>query len=270
MSPPVTRIANRGLNILASRYPHGVLREGEDRLQQQTRLIYVDDSGDDQAGWIVFAWHEFDQADWHAVLEHRLTWRKRLYRNQEFQIPASQHLHTADFLGLRNSLEVAANPDLNLDAGTRRRKQVQASRVKVVEQALHTLRSDSALTFGYVARRLKEGDDPGHHKGDLYKEFVLAMDAELARNGDRGLIIMDGVGDDGRYTRAHRELRLATRALVEDPLFQRQHTSQMVQMSDLIAYAAYQHEYRADGKKFAWDWWTNFLEPKSSPLTGRL
>lgn len=51
------------------------------------RVFYVDDSGVDNQGWVIFGWLEFLLQDWARVLDHRLRWRKTL--NESVGIPAS-------------------------------------------------------------------------------------------------------------------------------------------------------------------------------------
>lgn len=63
---------------------------------------------------------------------------------------------------------------------------------------------------------------------------------------------MDGDGTDNSYTAAHGRLNLATRSLVEDPMFRHSPGSQWVQLADATAYAAYQHLLRHETKRFAW------------------
>lgn len=74
-------------------------------------------------------------------------------------------------------------------------------------------------------------------------------------------MFVDGDGSDPRYFTAHRELKLAGRHIIEDPLFQYSHRSQWVQMADMVAYAAYQHLARYRGKEFAWSWYERHLMP---------
>jgi hypothetical protein len=77
-------------------------------------------------------------------------------------------------------------------------------------------------------------------KAQMYAEFVLYVEKRLAVDGELGWILMDGNGTDTTYAAAHRALKLADRRVIEDPLFQGSHLSQMVQMADLVAWTAYQ------------------------------
>jgi hypothetical protein len=77
-------------------------------------------------------------------------------------------------------------------------------------------------------------------KAQMYAEFALYVEKRLAVDGELGWILMDGNGTDTTYAAAHRALKLADRRVIEDPLFQGSHLSQMVQMADLVAWTAYQ------------------------------
>ncbi len=77
----------------------------------------------------------------------------------------------------------------------------------------------------------------------------------LTAAGELGILYMDGDGTDRSYVAAHRELKLATRSLIEDPAFQHSHSSHLVQFADLVAYAGYQHVLQLPEKRFAWPWY---------------
>lgn len=66
---------------------------------------------------------------------------------------------------------------------------------------------------------------------------------------------MDGDGTDPAYRAAHRELKLATRSLIEDPLFQNSQHSQWVQMADIVACTAYMRLARIRAKAHTWGWY---------------
>mgnify|MGYP001677526960 FL=1 len=50
-------------------------------------------------------------------------------------------------------------------------------------------------------------------------------------------------------------LNLKTRNIIEDPFFINSHTSQWIQVADLIAYSAYQCVLHSPAKEFTWDWY---------------
>jgi hypothetical protein len=80
------------------------------------------------------------------------------------------------------------------------------------------------------------------------------------------MVFMDGDGTAAGYHHAHRELKLAHRHVIEDPLFVPAHRSAWVQMADLVAWTAYQHLLRHPGKRFAWAWYDRHL--RTSDVNG--
>jgi len=229
------------------------------------RLFYVDDSGVDNTGWVVFGWVEFLLLDWAQVLDHRIRWRKALYA--ERRIPASFHLHTAEFLGARGASESASLDGL-WNAGSR--KYVRNKRVAVLEQALANVGTCEQLRLGVAHRHTTSRNrDFARQKAEVYADLVAHLDGMLEQAGEVGLLVLDGDGSDISFRGGHRRLPLASRRLLEDPLYQRSHSTQLIQMADLVAFAGYQSLLRAPEKRFAWDWYTTFLasrDPRAQPL----
>jgi hypothetical protein len=207
------------------------------------RLFYVDDSGAEETGYATFSWIEFLIDDWKTGLRQVLDWRKKL--QSEYQIPVLYELHATKFANGRG--------DPSLDAAWNRSK---ANRSMVVDDAVAMLASWSWLSVGTVyshtaLRRRRFAVE----RGRLYVELVQLLDQRLTSAGEFGILVMDGDGSDDSYVSAHRRLPLVTRSLIEDPVFQHSHRSQLVQLADLIAYAAYQHLLQHPGKRFAWPWY---------------
>jgi hypothetical protein len=73
---------------------------------------------------------------------------------------------------------------------------------------------------------------------------------------------MDGDGSDFSYSRAHRALPLKSRNLLEDPLYQRPHGSQFVQVADLVAFTGYQSLLTTGDKTFTRRWYADHLTGK--------
>jgi hypothetical protein len=73
---------------------------------------------------------------------------------------------------------------------------------------------------------------------------------------------MDGDGSDFSYSRAHRALPLTSRNLLEDPLYQRSHGSQFVQMADLVAFTGYPSLLTTGDKTLTRRWYADHLASK--------
>jgi hypothetical protein len=90
-------------------------------------------------------------------------------------------------------------------------------------------------------------------------KFVEKINGLLEDRGERGIIVVDGK-DDSSYRPAHRALALRTRHIIEDPLMQSSRHSQLIQMADLVAHAAFQHQVGNPEKRFMWDWYPTLLQ----------
>lgn len=229
-------------------------------------MFYVDDSGVDNTGWVIFGWAEFMLSDWQKVLAHRLRWRKTLHR--QTQIPASYHLHTAEFLGNRG-----APPSLDAEWNAGTKKFIRRKRASVLEQALADVSHCAPLQVGLAYRHTSaRGKGFALEKAKVYVNLVNQLDQRLGAAGETGLLVLDGDGSDGSdgsFSHGHRTLPLKTRHLLEDPLYQRSHSSQLIQIADLIAFAGYQSLLRHPEKNFAWQWYGSYLAAKdvnSGPL----
>ncbi len=217
-------------------------------LTTPVRLLYIDDSGAEATGFIVYSWIETTLNDcWRGGLRGWLDLRKDLY--VRYRIPPAAELHAAPLLGGhgRPSLDSAVNSS-------------KQARNEVMELALATIGSATDFRVGTVYRETTaRGAAYGRERSVVYEAFIHHLDARLELADEWGMAIMDGNGSDKGYDSAHRALKLATRRVIEDPLFQSSHRSQWVQMADLVAWTAYQSLLRAPNKKFAWDWYDQHL-----------
>jgi hypothetical protein len=213
------------------------------------RFFYVDDSGAEDTGYVVYSWIECTFSTWHAGLRAWLDLRKSLY--EQYQIPPAMELHATKFINGRGTPSVNGG-NLNMSKAARR---------DVAEQALTIIGQCEELRVGTVFRhttaRTKQFTI---QKNQTYTALVDHLDARLGAAGEHGMILMDGDGSRAQgYYDAHRNLKLSNRCIIEDPLFVPAHRSQWVQMADLVAWSAYQNLLRHTGKKFAWEWYDTYL-----------
>ncbi len=204
------------------------------------RLFYIDDSGSETSKLTVFGWVELLLPSWNDVLRGWLDWRHQLYHS--IGIPADYELHATKFVNGRGR-----------PTGTSWDR-MKSYRTQTMTDALLTITSLPGLSTGAVFRHTPRGTKYHQSKAEAYAELVRRLDARLTASGEFGLIVLDGDGSDPTYRLAHRDLKLATRSLLEDPLFQGAHHSQWIQMADLIAYSAYMHLARIPAKQHTWEW----------------
>ncbi|MGX4695461.1 DUF3800 domain-containing protein [Streptomyces sp. JNUCC 63] len=218
------------------------------------RIFYIDDSGAENTGYVVYGWVEVDLQHWSAALRCWLDFRKALYAHTG--IPADYELHATQFITGRSNPSV--HPEWN------RQKRLRG---RVVQDALATIEVMPGTRAGAVYRRTSKTGRAYHaERAAVYEALLHYLDYNLAAVGDHGIIVMDGDGTDASYQREHRKLKLATRHIVEDPWFIGSHTSQPVQTADLVAYTAYQMVLRHPGKRFMWHWWPTLLPNANGPF----
>jgi hypothetical protein len=123
----------------------------------------------------------------------------------------------------------------------------------------------TALNAGIFVFRRPEAFVPRTYGPDRYvmgvgyDELISHLHDRLIATRDYASIFMDGNGSDPTYLRAHRNLPLAGRRVLEDPLFQLSHVSQWVQMADLVAWTTYQSILQHPGKALPAGWYDKHL-----------
>jgi len=218
------------------------------------RLFYVDDSGAESTGFVVYSWIECAIHDWRLGLRGWLDLRKALYA--EYGVPPAYELHATKFI--RGSGNPSTMPGWN------RRKQ---NRSDVMRSALATIGTTAELKTGTVYRHsAARGVAYQAERVQVYEALVAHLDERVGAAGEVGMILMDGDGTATGYYNAHRALKLAHRNIIEDPLFVPAHRSAWVQMADLVAWTAYQGLLRHPGKRFAWNWYDEHL--RASDVNG--
>jgi hypothetical protein len=212
------------------------------------RLFYIDDSGAEATGHIVYSWIETTPDGWREGLRAWLDLRRALY--VDYLIPPAVELHATKFAGGRGR------------PSTRPTNLTKTERWAAITQSLAVIGSTPALRVGTVHRHTTARRAAFHQEqAAVYEALVASLDRRLGAARALGMIVMDGNGEDPAYYDAHRGLKLAHRRIIEDPLFQHSHRSQWVQMADLTAWTAYQALARQPGKQFAWDWYDRHLRP---------
>jgi hypothetical protein len=211
------------------------------------RLFYVDDSGAEVTGFATYSWIEFRLESWKPGLRQVLDWRKALM--SAHQIPPLYELHATKFANGRG------NP--SLDPAWNRKK---SNRSIVVDDFVEFLAGCPWAGVGTVySQTTLRRTQFAKERARVYGELVRLIDDRLTAAGELGILVMDGDGSDDSYVSAHRNLPLATRSLIEDPVFQHSHRSQWVQLADMAAYAGYQHLLKHEGKEFSWPWYPGLM-----------
>ncbi|MGL4177124.1 MAG: DUF3800 domain-containing protein [Dermatophilaceae bacterium] len=209
------------------------------------RLFYIDDSGTVDTGHIVYSWIEVTPDCWNGGLRHWIDLRKELYATHK--IPPATELHAAQFVGGRGrpSTDSAVNAS-------------KAARREVMTRALKAIGENPDIVLGTVYRKTTTtGPAYARQRVAVYEKLLQHLDARLVKADEFGMIFMDG--SDQAYQRAHRQLKLSSRRIIEDPVYQSSHISQWVQMADLVAWSTYQSLLRHPRKRFTWNWYQTHL-----------
>lgn len=208
---------------------------------QRSYLVYVDDSGNEQVGWL-----------WSAIAHPVELWTDHLQRWLHFRswlyhahgVPANFELHAQVWLSAdpaRNTddeqLARVTQPDGELVPILRQGKSRRRTRFEVFEKALKTIGSlPDAQLF-----TTSTPSSSGPAKFDLYDDLLCFLEAFLLAEQAHGTLIVDGLHDGGGHLRrAHRALLIKQRRVVEDASHRSSADSQLLQMVDIAAYAALQ------------------------------
>jgi len=203
------------------------------------RVFYVDDSGNEGVTLIAAVTFEFES--WPRVLRAWLGWRKWLWR--QYQLPIDYEMHAQEFISGHGRIPPLDNPpDIDRNKGLRS----QAYR-----GSLQQLNRQNELQVTAIARH-------GRNVKEVYAEFVDSIDSWLGVRNELGFCIVDGK-DDSSYRPAHRALVLKTRSLLEDPLMQSSSHSQLIQIADLVSYAAFKHIDSEGRNPVIAGWYTELL-----------
>jgi hypothetical protein len=207
-------------------------------------IAYVDDSGDETTSVYTALLIPIDR--WSECLAGWLEFRRRLYGT--YGIPADVELHAAEFVHGKGTPAPGVTYGVNTDRAKRRH---------VLKLASAQIGSMQALTL--LARVM-----PGAKPADCYRRLIADLDDLMVAEGGWCLMVVDGDGTQQYHKPIHRELRLATRRIVEDPWHQESHLSQFVQMADIASYTVFQAHALRPSRRFMWEWMANYLHARES------
>jgi hypothetical protein len=208
------------------------------------RIFFIDDSGDQTIA--VLAAVSFDIGHWRRVLVEWLGWRRWMWKT--YGLPTDFELHAQEFISGRGEIAyrdkggVLQKPRIDNVLGLRKDSyRGSLSQINRQEEI-------SVLAVAWQAKTIAE----------TYAWFIAELDELLADLGEEAIIVVDGL-DDSSYRPAHRQLDIRTRRILEDPLMQSSRHSQLIQMADLVAHAAFQHLVADPEKRFMWEWYPDLL-----------
>jgi hypothetical protein len=213
---------------------------------------YVDDSGNEELGllWVALL-IPFDL--WAEYLRRWLGFRKNLYAKT--RIPASHELHAQVWLSpdplqetSPEALETMRDSDGEPPSILLSSKSSRRERSRWYEKALMTIGTFTEAKLLTVYTR----EHSGSAKLALYDELLCFVEEFLAPEKAHATLLVDGAMDSGRHLRAaHRALLIKHRRIVEDAAMRPSSDSQLLQMTDLCAYAAFQSLQRKRNPTFA-------------------
>ena len=204
-------------------------------------LVYVDDSGNEEVGWL-WAGLAIPLELWTEYLRRWLSFRKTLYAMKD--VPASFELHSQVWLS-RNPLDDTSTAQLELvedvdgsipgilEVGKAQRRE----RSHWFENGLKTIGTFTEARLITV----HTSDPSGPAKFAAYRHLLEVLQEFLVAEQAWGTLIVDGTDDGGGHLlAAHRALDIKTRRIVEDAGHRSSTQSQLLQMADLCAHAAFQ------------------------------
>lgn len=210
------------------------------------RLYYVDDSGAEKSGIASYSWVSVSVEEWRPGLGEILEWRE--WMRDKHGIPKAYEIHMTKFANGRG------NPSAHGEAWNRHK----VNRSLVLDETFQRLGNWTWMRAGTIFTRSSQRREGfKDEKTHVYEQLVTIFEKELQQSDEWGFVFMDGDGSDSSYRRAHRNLEIGSRRIIEDPVFQHSHLSQWIQIADIVAYAGYQRILRIPEKKFAWNWWTH-------------
>jgi Protein of unknown function (DUF3800) len=209
-------------------------------LPQRSYIVYVDDSGNEKVGslWTGLA---IPLDLWTEYLKRWLGFRRVLYNKHS--IPASFELHAQAWLAIEpeKHIEDEAQRELaKADGGEvvpllQRGRGQRRMRSQMFEKGLKTIGTFTDARIFTVFKSGRKG------KVELYSELLCFLEEFLWQENAYATVMVDGGHDSGGHLqRCHRALKIRSRRVVEDAGMRRSHESQLLQMADWCAHAAFQ------------------------------
>lgn len=214
---------------------------------QRSYVVYVDDSGNEKVGslWTGLA---IPMDLWTEYLARWLSFRSFLYNKHS--LPASFELHAQAWLAIEpdkhieddSQRELARAADGELLDLLRRDRAQRRMRSQLFEKGLKTIGTFTEARVFTVFKPGRKG------KVELYSELLCFVEEFLEQENAHATVLVDGGHDSGGHLhKCHRALKIRTRRIVEDAGMRRSHESQLLQMADWCAHAAFQSvQERAD------------------------
>ncbi|MGW3662693.1 DUF3800 domain-containing protein [Streptomyces sp. NPDC005141] len=206
------------------------------------RLYFVDDGGNARTT-VCFASLGIDLAHVDTANRKWRAFRAELDADARLEIPADSSLHSVKLAGARGR---HVHRSRSTDRVTHRRH--------CQEVILRGLRTIAEVPGARVRVVYRETDNYGRDRPALYAALLRQLNAELAKSGIHGVVIVDGDGTEGALRRAHRALPDERRHIIGDPVFRPARELDLLQGADMLAYSAYQSIAKQPSRAFMWHW----------------
>ncbi|MCU1481139.1 MAG: hypothetical protein JWQ19_1925 [Subtercola sp.] len=165
-------------------------------------MLYVDDSGSETSGLIIYGWIECTPERWRNALRGILELRKALYR--DYSVPPAAELHATKFVNGRSRIST-------VDAAIDPTEWKPLGRAIAVD-CLEFLAACTDLKVGCVFRRTPaRGSEYYGQRASVYQALVTLWNDEHRAADSYAFVSMDGDGSDPSYFAAHRSLELDAR-----------------------------------------------------------
>lgn len=199
-----------------------------------TWLVYIDDSGDGSSG----SEHDIltalciPSARWTFYLKHWKNYRRRLQKTLGF--PSGAEFHSSPFCA-KGNLRGTLPSSYDVPYVVHRGSNSVSTRPKEFENALKLIGSFSDARILTCYRQARQGS------GELYEPLMEWLEEFLQWNDSYAIVWYDGTGQNlHRHRRSFHRTMPFTRRVLEDAIATSSADSQLIQMSDAVAFSALQ------------------------------